>query len=92
MERNADPQEFDRALAGIDFPASRDGIVRGASDKGGLDNEVLYILEQLPDQTYDTRAEVDAAIEDAYARTGGLEGGTPAAGPHGSAPDQPTRR
>jgi hypothetical protein len=92
MERNADPTEFERALAGVDFPASRDGIIRGAADKGGLDGEVLFILKQIPDRTYGTRSEVDVAIEDAYARTGGLEGGTPAAGPHGDVPDQPTRR
>jgi hypothetical protein len=92
MQRNADPAEFERALAGVDFPASREGIVRAAADKGGLDNEVLFILEQLPHDTFDTRADVDAAIEDAYTRTSGLSGGTPATGPHGDAPDQPTRR
>jgi hypothetical protein len=92
MERNADPAEFDRALAGVDFPASRAGIVRAASDKGGLDNEVLFILEQLSESTFETRAELDREIDEIYQRTGGLEGGTPAAGPHGDAPDQPTRR
>ena len=92
MERNADPAEFERALAGVGFPASRAGIVRAAADKGGLDNEVLFILEQLGQETFETRADLDHEIESTYRRTRGLTGGTPAAGPHGDAPDQPMRR
>ena len=81
MARNADQAEFERALSGVEFPASRDGIVRAAADKGGLDNEVLFILENIADRTYETISAVQAAIEDVYARTGGLDGGTPAARP-----------
>jgi hypothetical protein len=79
MTRNATKTDFDRALSGVEFPASRDGIVRAASDKGGLDNEALFILENIPEGTYASRDELDRAIEDAYARTGGFEGGIPAA-------------
>jgi hypothetical protein len=81
MARNADQAEFDRALAGVEFPSSREGIVRAAADKGGLDNEVLFILENIRDRTYESAADVQGAIEDVYARTGGLDGGTPAARP-----------
>ncbi len=80
MERDADPQEYDRALEGVDFPASRDAIVNAARDKGGLDSEVIFILGELPaNGSYDSRADLDTAIERVYARRGGLEGDGPAA-------------
>lgn len=87
MERNASPAEYDRAFSGLDFPAPRDAIVRAASDKGGLDNEVLFVLEQLPQGSYETRHELDSAVNDVYARTGGLAGGDPAAPANGQQPD-----
>jgi hypothetical protein len=86
MGHNASTADFNRALAGIDFPASHDGILHAASDKGGIDNEVLFILEHIPERTYESRQEVDRAIEEAYALTGGFEGGTPAAPAKGRSP------
>jgi len=77
--RHADMREFHEALAGIEFPSSQAAIIGRAKDKGGLDAEVLYILEQLPDETYGSMREVEAAIDAIYAKAGGLAGGGPAA-------------
>jgi hypothetical protein len=57
-----DPRDFDRALEGLDFPTSRDAVVRTAADKGGLNGHVLDVLKQIPDQPYDTRDELELAI------------------------------
>lgn len=76
---NADRRDYTRALAGLDYPASRDAIVRKAADHGGLDTEVLYILENLSEDSYDTEYELQQAIDGAYEETNGLSGGTPAA-------------
>jgi hypothetical protein len=62
-----DPRDFDRALEGLDFPTSRDAIVRTAADKGGINGHVIDILGQIPDQPYDTREELQLAIAEAYA-------------------------
>jgi uncharacterized protein DUF2795 len=80
MPTNADADEFMRALHGLDFPASRAQVVNKAKDKGGLDTEVLYIFEQLPDRTYETPEELRAAVIDAYeTHHGGLADAGPAA-------------
>jgi hypothetical protein len=83
---NADPRDFNRALAGIDFPTSRDAIVRGASDKGGINNEILRVLENIPDQTYETEADLMRAIDEVYIETEGFMEPTPAA------PADPSRK
>lgn len=77
--RHADRKDFERALSGVDFPASRSALLRAAQDKGGIDTEVPHILEQIPDGTYDTPDDLYLAVEDAYARGEGLQGAGPAA-------------
>lgn len=77
--RHAEPREFGEALEGLDFPASQAAIIRKAQDKGGLDAEVLYILGQLPDRTYESMSDVESAIEAIYAEAPPLAGGGPAA-------------
>jgi hypothetical protein len=62
-----DPRDFDRALEGIDFPTSRDAILRSAEDKGGINRLALDVLALIPDQPYDTREELQLAIAEAYA-------------------------
>lgn len=79
MERMATPKEFDEALEAVDWPASKAAITNRAADKGGLNAEVNYVLGEIEDQTYETRAELDAEISRVYAITGGLDHGGPAA-------------
>lgn len=79
MQRNADRSEYLEAFEGLDFPTSKPAIVRKAADTGGLDNEVLFVLENLEDRTYQSPDDILADVERVYAATDGLAGGVPAA-------------
>lgn len=79
MQRNADPDEYMKALLGMDWPASKAGIVRKAQDTGGIDTEVIHVLGLVPDRTYETPEDLAAAVEAVYQRDGGLGDGGPAA-------------
>lgn len=77
--KNADPQEYLRALEGLEFPASQPAIVRRARDTGGLDTEVMYVLERMPERTYASLEDIGEEIERVYDDVGGLPDGGPAA-------------
>jgi hypothetical protein len=79
LAMQTDPRDFARALAGIDYPISRDAIVRSAADKGGINNEILQILERIPDQTYETEPDLMRAISEVYVTAEGFMEPTPAA-------------
>jgi hypothetical protein len=86
---NATRAEYLQALYGVEFPASRDRIVQAARDKGGLDSEVMFILEHLPKDSYDTMQQLEGDVLRVYQKTGGgLDHGRPAAKPEpGERPD-----
>lgn len=77
--KNADPQEYLRALDGLDFPASLPAIVRRARDTGGLDTEVMFVLERMPERTYASLDDIGEEIRRVYDEVGGLPDGGPAA-------------
>src|SRR5262245_29866127 len=77
--RNAEPDEFRIALAGLDFPSSKPAILNKARDKGGLDREVPHVLAQVEERTYKSWDDIEAEIERIYAQGGGLPIGGPAA-------------
>jgi hypothetical protein len=79
VPRNAEPSEFEAAIAGLDYPASKDAVVRKAMDKGGLDREVPHVLGQIEGRTYESESDLLAEIERVYARGGGLWPSGPAA-------------
>jgi len=56
----ADPSPIDiqKALGGMDYPASKDDLVRHAKDKGA-DDAVLGTLENLPDREFDSPTDVN---------------------------------
>ena len=56
--RNAELDEYLRALEGLDYPTSRSAILNRAADTGGLDTEVLRVFERLPDRTFRSADEV----------------------------------
>jgi hypothetical protein len=85
--RNATQAEYRRAIEGVTFPASKDALLHAAQDKGGLDTEVQWIFERLPDGDFATEADLERAVEEAYAVHGGLEGAGPAAPAGGQRPD-----
>ncbi len=75
--RHVSPQEFREALTGVDFPASRDAIIKKARDRGGQNREIFHILRHIRDRVYRSVEEVDAEIDRVYESVGGL----PSAGP-----------
>ncbi len=76
---HAELKDYRKALEGLDFPASKSAIARKAADVGGIDTEVLHTLENLPDRTYESMADLQGEIANVYAAIGGLDGGGPAA-------------
>ncbi|MDP9180147.1 MAG: DUF2795 domain-containing protein [Chloroflexota bacterium] len=62
--------EYDRALEGVDFPASKFEILERARDKGGLDHEVMAMLERLPKDEYETLEALAEGIREMYIADG----------------------
>ena len=66
MPASVDPKDFLHACHRLDFPASRSQIVGAAKDTGGLNGDVLLILEQLPERMYATPEDLTAEIQRIY--------------------------
>ncbi|GLB66564.1 DUF2795 domain-containing protein [Arthrobacter mangrovi] len=58
---NPSPIDIQKALGGVDYPASAADLVKKAEDSGA-DSSVLKALRGLPDRQYETPAEVNKAI------------------------------
>lgn len=63
MPSDVDPRDFLHAFHGLDFPASRSQIVGAAKDTGGLNGDVIVILEQLPERMYATAEDLTEEIQ-----------------------------
>ncbi|WP_246001976.1 DUF2795 domain-containing protein [Allorhizocola rhizosphaerae] len=48
-------------LSGVDFPVSREDLVRLAQERGA-DNELIALLKSLPPQHFDTADQLDEAL------------------------------
>ena len=57
----ANPIQVQKFLSGMDYPASKDEIVKHAKSKGA-DENIMDTLEQLPEEDYETPADVSKAI------------------------------
>lgn len=55
------PVQIQKYLAGVDYPASKDDLVKHAKEQGADDN-VQQTLQQLPDQKFQTPADVSQAV------------------------------
>jgi hypothetical protein len=55
------PIQLQKYLAGMDYPASKDDVVRRAAENGA-DDDVRSTLEQLPDDSFDSPAAVSKAV------------------------------
>ena len=62
-------QEITKVLKGIDFPAEKDDLVEQARDNGA-DPEIVELLQEMPEEEFDSMADVMGAVSDAN------EGGT----------------
>jgi hypothetical protein len=55
------PIQLQKHLKGVDYPASKQDLISHAQQQGA-DEDALSALEQLPDEQYETPAEVSKAI------------------------------
>ena len=77
-EPAAQSADWERALEGIDFPISQPALVRSAHDKGGIDSEVIHMLERLHENAeFESRDQLTEAIRDMYAQDGFGTSGLP---------------
>ena len=58
---DVNPIELQKHLGGVDYPASRDDLVRKA-EENGADEEVLEALRGIPDREYDAPTAVTKAV------------------------------
>ncbi|MBE9179239.1 DUF2795 domain-containing protein [Oculatella sp. LEGE 06141] len=57
----ANPIQIQKFLKGISYPASKEDVVSHAKEQGA-DKEVLNTLQQMPDDEFETSADVSKAI------------------------------
>lgn len=57
----ANPIQVQKFLSGMDYPASKEEVVKHAKSKGA-DENMMQTLEQLPDESFETPADVSKAI------------------------------
>ncbi|WP_324274110.1 DUF2795 domain-containing protein [Blastococcus brunescens] len=57
------PIDIQKALSGMDYPASKDAIVRHAEQQGGSD-EVVQALQKIEDREYEGPSGVSSAVFD----------------------------
>ena len=55
------PIQLQKYLKGIDYPASKQDLIDRAKEEGADDN-VLSTLERLPDDDFETPADVSKAV------------------------------
>ncbi|MCU1670422.1 MAG: uncharacterized protein JWP40_3349 [Blastococcus sp.] len=55
------PIDIQKALSGMDYPATKDQIVQHAQKQGG-DEEVIEALKKIPDREYEGPSGVSSAV------------------------------
>ena len=66
----AQPDDWERALRGVDFPGAKVAIIRDVRENGGIDSEVLRLLDRLPKNEYETLEEMFADVRALYIADG----------------------
>ena len=56
------PIEFQKALKGVEYPASKDDLLKACDNNGGND-DVRAALDKLPDKSFETPADVTEAVD-----------------------------
>jgi hypothetical protein len=69
-EPAAEPDDYAHVFSALVFPISKPGILQKATDRGGIDSEVVDTLRQLPDRTYVDDADVRAEVQPIYLARG----------------------
>ena len=60
---NVDPEQVQQILLEIDYPCSRDDLIKKAEEEGA-DPKVISTLQRIPDMDFNSPVEVADAIED----------------------------
>lgn len=55
------PIQLQKHLKGVDYPASKEDLTKHAQQQGA-DEDALSTLEKLPDEQYETPADVSKAV------------------------------
>ncbi|MFT2708074.1 MULTISPECIES: DUF2795 domain-containing protein [Clavibacter] len=58
------PIELQKHLSGLDYPASKDAIVKKA-EESGADSDALDALRKIEDKEYDAPTAINSAVSDA---------------------------
>jgi hypothetical protein len=58
------PIELQKHLSGLDYPASKDAIVKKA-EESGADSDALDALKRIEDKEYDAPTAINSAVSDA---------------------------
>ncbi|GAA2771995.1 DUF2795 domain-containing protein [Nonomuraea dietziae] len=61
MSNSPNPIELQKHLSGVDYPASRDDLVKTAKEQGA-DQEMIKALQSIPDREYDGPNAVTQAV------------------------------
>ena len=61
MADKVTPIEVQKHLKGIDYPASKEDIIDYAEQQGAGE-EIISLLEKIPDEEYETPAELSKAL------------------------------
>ena len=59
---HANPIQIQKYLKGVDYPARKEALLQNARDMGA-DENICASLEQLPDEEFQTPAEVSQAFK-----------------------------
>ena len=59
---HANPIQIQKYLKGVDYPASKEALIKNAR-KMGADESICASLEQLPDEDFQTPADVSEAFK-----------------------------
>jgi len=59
---NINPQMVNQVLSTIKYPVSKNNLVQIAQQHGA-DNQVISVLQRLPDKTFNSPQEVQSAFE-----------------------------
>lgn len=59
---HSNPIQIQKYLKGVDYPASKQDLIKNAK-KNGADESVCASLEQLPDEDFQTPADVSQAFK-----------------------------
>lgn len=59
---NASPAQIQQSLNGLDYPASKQELIRHAQNNKDKNDEVMDVLNQLPDKDYNSPVDVNKEV------------------------------